>query len=609
MIKVSVIIPIFNVEKYLKKSLDSVVNQTLKEIEIIAIDDGSTDNSLNILKEYQNTDDRIIIFEQENKGPGEARNLALNHVKGEYVFFLDSDDWIELNTLEKLYNNAIENNCDLVLFDSIEHLPNDEYKPRRFFILDNLKNQVFNFESEKKIVLNSYFVPWSKLYKTSFIKENNIRYPPFLLFVDVSFHIANISLAQRVTYLPEIFYHYNKLNESSVQNTKIEMNRSKVIFDVINRVEKFLLENNLFYSLESNFLEFKIKQPKILFDNLDDDSKEEFYQYLRKCFLSINSNPSILSKLDFEFYSFFIHVIFIENYEQYKVVMHYKNNVNELFFDYINKKEIDLKLNGTKKDYVDENSDIIVSLTSFPERINEVPYCIYSLLNQNLKPKKVVLWLASEEFPNKENDLPSQLLDFLDYGFDIMWCDNLKSFKKLIPSLKEFHSNIIVTADDDVFYPNNWLESLYNTYLLNLDSIICTRCRKIKIKDNTLDKYETWLLSQDSEKPSFLNLMTGIGGVLYPPNSLNINVFDYDLAKKLCPNADDMWFWAMAVLNKTKIAKVPIQKPISLNIARDLKLTNKKRLFDSNIGDNDIQVENILNNFPEILDIIGDDCE
>lgn len=609
MIKVSVIIPIFNVEKYLKKSLDSVVNQTLKEIEIIAIDDGSTDNSLNILKEYQNTDDRIIIFEQENKGPGEARNLALNHVKGEYVFFLDSDDWIELNTLEKLYNNAIENNCDLVLFDSIEHLPNDELKPRRFFILDNLKNQVFNFESEKKIVLNSYFVPWSKLYKTSFIKENNIRYPPFLLFEDVSFHIANISLAQRVTYLPEIFYHYNKLNESSVQNTKIEMNRSKVIFDVINRVEKFLLENNLFYSLESNFLEFKIKQPKILFDNLDDDSKEEFYQYLRKCFLSINSNPSILSKLDFEFYSFFIHVIFIENYEQYNVVMHYKNNVNELFFDYINKKEIDLKLNGTKKDYVDENSDIIVSLTSFPERINEVPYCIYSLLNQNLKPKKVVLWLASEEFPNKENDLPSQLLDFLDYGFDIMWCDNLKSFKKLIPSLKEFHSNIIVTADDDVFYPNNWLESLYNTYLLNLDSIICTRCRKIKIKDNTLDKYETWLLSQDSEKPSFLNLMTGIGGVLYPPNSLNINVFDYDLAKKLCPNADDMWFWAMAVLNKTKIAKVPIQKPISLNIARDLKLTNKKRLFDSNIGDNDMQVENILNNFPEILDIIGDDCE
>ena len=87
MIKVSVIIPIFNVEKYLKKSLDSVINQTLKEIEIIAIDDGSTDNSLNILKEYQNTDDRIIIFEQENKGPGEARNLALNHVKGEYIFF------------------------------------------------------------------------------------------------------------------------------------------------------------------------------------------------------------------------------------------------------------------------------------------------------------------------------------------------------------------------------------------------------------------------------------------------------------------------------------------------------------------------------------------
>lgn len=103
--------------------------------------------------------------------------------------------------------------------------------------------------------------------------------------------------------------------------------------------------------------------------------------------------------------------------------------------------------------------------------------------------------------------------------------------------------------------------------------------------------------------------MTGIGGVLYPPNSLNNNVFDYDLVCKLCPDADDLWFWAMAVMNKTKIVIIEYQKLISLNISRDLRLTNKKRLFDSNINKNDVQVENILNNFPEILEIMGDNYE
>lgn len=280
-----------------------------------------------------------------------------------------------------------------------------------------------------------------------------------------------------------------------------------------------------------------------------------------------------------------------------------------MFFDYIDKNELDLKLNNFKDNLLDENNDIIISLTSFPERIDEVPYTIYSLLNQSLKPCKVVLWLAIDEFPNKEKDLPEKLLNLKNNGLSIGWCNNLKSFKKLIPSLKEYPHNIIVTADDDIFYQKDWLKSLYDAYLNNPNSIICTRGRKIKFKNKTLDKYETWELCKTQEDASYLNLMTGIGGVLYPPNSLNNNVFDYDLACEICPDADDLWFWAMAVINKTKIAIIEFQKLVSLNISRDLRLTNKKRLFDSNIEKNDVQVENILNNFPEILEIIGDNYD
>lgn len=609
MVKISVIIPVFNVENYLSRCLDSVINQTLKDIEIICVDDGSTDNSFNILNDYKNADDRIQVYQQENGGHSAATNSGLKHVNGDYIFFVDSDDWIELDALEKLYNNAIENDSDLVLYDSIEHLPENQFRERRYGILNELKNDVFDYKSEKRLILNSFYVQWSKLYKTSFFRQHNLKLPDFRLYEDIGLNVAAITFAKRITYLPEILYHYNRLNDSSLQNTKIEMNRSKIIFDVIFYIERFLIENDLFSYLELNFLEFKIKQPKIIFENLDDASREDFYQDLRNCFLSIDSNPKKLSQLPFEFYSFFVHVITLKNYEQYSNFSFYKQNVNELFFDYIDKNDLDLKLNNFKDNLLDKNSDIIISLTSFPERINEVPYTIYSLLNQSLKPSKVVLWLAIDEFPKKEKDLPEKLLNLKNNGLSIGWCNNLKSFKKLIPSLKEYPSNIIVTADDDIFYQKDWLKSLYDAYLNNPNSIICGRGRKIKLKNKTLDRYETWELCKTQEDASYLNLMTGIGGVLYPPNSLNNNVFDYDLVCKLCPDADDLWFWAMAVMNKTKIVIIEYQKLISLNISRDLRLTNKKRLFDSNINKNDVQVENILNNFPEILEIMGDNYE
>ena len=115
-VKVSVIVPVYNVEKYLKDCLDSVVNQTLEDIEIICVNDGSTDNSLAILEEYAEKDSRIKIITQENKGLGGARNTGLYHANGEYISFIDSDDWIELNTFEELYNMSKNLDLDMLMF-------------------------------------------------------------------------------------------------------------------------------------------------------------------------------------------------------------------------------------------------------------------------------------------------------------------------------------------------------------------------------------------------------------------------------------------------------------------------------------------------------------
>ena len=118
--KISIIVPVYNVEKYLSTCLDSLINQTLKDIEIICVNDGSTDNSLNILNEYAKNDPRIIVINKENSGPGACRNLGIEKATGEYIQFADSDDWIEKETCEICYQKAIEYNVNMLSFNANE---------------------------------------------------------------------------------------------------------------------------------------------------------------------------------------------------------------------------------------------------------------------------------------------------------------------------------------------------------------------------------------------------------------------------------------------------------------------------------------------------------
>src|SRR5699024_8084583 len=171
--KVSIIVPVYNVEKYLKQALESAVNQTLNDIEIICIDDCSTDNSLNILKEYQLKDNRIKIIEQkENKGQGVARNLGLNIAEGEYIMFLDPDDWLELNACEIAYNQISKNKNDIVFFGTTNHIE----KQNKKFNNDIRLQPFLNYFNKTNVKLYEIDVPfiktfeiWYKIYNHSFI--------------------------------------------------------------------------------------------------------------------------------------------------------------------------------------------------------------------------------------------------------------------------------------------------------------------------------------------------------------------------------------------------------------------------------------------------------
>ena len=201
---------------------------------------------------------------------------------------------------------------------------------------------------------------------------------------------------------------------------------------------------------------------------------------------------------------------------------------------------------------------IIASLTTFPERIYTVEKTIKTLLMQTLKPDVIVLWLAEEQFPNKEKELPSELLKLKDFGLQIKWCNDIKSYKKIIPALKEYPNDIIITFDDDIYYANDVIKNLYNSYLENPNCIHTNRSWRIFAGKNgsICTKSAAAMYWTRYEDCSFKNTIIGCGGVLYPPHSLSPEVLNEEKFVSIIPTQDDIWLWAMAVLNDTKIKVV-----------------------------------------------------
>ena len=249
--------------------------------------------------------------------------------------------------------------------------------------------------------------------------------------------------------------------------------------------------------------------------------------------------------------------------------------------------------------------NIVVSLTSYPPRIGTVGQVVLTLLAQTVKPWKIVLWLAREEFPDGEASLPTSLVA-LTKGtvFEIDWCENYRSHKKLIPALRKYPDCAIVTVDDDLLYPPDMLERLVAAYRSSPTEIHSMWVRIITAKKGVvqtfLDWNPTWISSQGSAQPSFDNYILGGSGTLYPPGCLDNRVFDSTLMNDLCPNQDDFWFWAMAVLNGTKIHGVSCvgYEPKLLEITQDHALWRDNCIN----GGNDATVTRLFDRFPELKD-------
>ena len=235
--KISVIVPFYNTDEYFKKCLDSLVNQTLKELEIILVDDGSTDNSLAIAKDYQQKDKRIKIVEQENKKQGAARNKGMENATGEYIGFVDSDDWVDLDYFEKLYNSAKKYNSDIALGTNVR-IGNGRTKKRL-----NIKEEKLYTSLEDKFDVCNQFnneCPTNKIYKTTFLKENNIAWPEGVFCEDKIFTVKAVYYANSIVSVANINYYYFR-NPNSTVNAKAKSHFEKLNDDK-NNARKAVLD-------------------------------------------------------------------------------------------------------------------------------------------------------------------------------------------------------------------------------------------------------------------------------------------------------------------------------------------------------------------------------
>ncbi|WP_066717472.1 hypothetical protein [Clostridium sp. Marseille-P299] len=200
---------------------------------------------------------------------------------------------------------------------------------------------------------------------------------------------------------------------------------------------------------------------------------------------------------------------------------------------------------------------IVVSLTTYPLRLKEVYYCLNSLIRQTKRADIIILWLAEEQFPNRERDVPNEIKNLKQYGLDIRFCKDLRSYKKIFYTAQDYKDSIIITADDDVLYPEYWIEKLYNTYREYPECVVCFRAHEMLFDKGTILPYRKWNGMAKNVKGPSLNLMpVGVGGVLYPPYYFSNVEFNDTMIMKLAPTTDDIWLKVIGIINNYSVVKV-----------------------------------------------------
>ena len=597
---VSVIITVYDIgEKYLRHCLETVINQSYKNIEIIIVNDCSNfEEDESICLEYKSKDKRIkYIKHKENMGDGIARMTGLKAANGYAVHFVDGDDYLDLNLYKICMSEMVKNNIDIICFnhyiignigeydDNIKfmHTFQRDLIPYTTFI----GNEVLDIYCKKSEIIRGYL--WNKLFKRELLLKlgfDNI--PARYKCKDLNYGFKIFSIANSCIYLPITLYFYIGSRINSVGNVRRNKDTwvkdiYNIFLDLYNFVDK--KENEKITELFSTNFQWIYNEALKYFDK----DSEKYYLNLLK---DLTIDLIMLGVINKE--KFIKKIMDMKLRIDYNYLRKILNESSRALLNEMSNEKIIKETRDTK---------MIVSLTSYPKRIHYLDVVLYSILNQTVKPDKIILWLSFEEFPNLEDDIPSSILELKKFGIDIEFCKNIFAYKKLIYSLEKYPNDIIITADDDAYYPSDWLEKLYNAYLENPKAIHCHKARKILLDDNNnvlpYDKWKYIQVMNNIENTSFRNIGIGLGGILYKYDLLYKDILNEKLFMDLSPLNDDPWFWAMAVLNGTKINIINANiEPIDIRVDDD----RWHGLFqDFNKTNNDKYITNIFNHYGDKL--------
>ena len=323
-IKVSVIMPVYNASAFLAPAIDSVLGQTLREIELICIDDGSTDGSLDILKEYQANDERVRIVTETNAGPAIARNNGIRRARGEYLAFLDADDFFESTLLEELYNIAEADGLDIALSDY------DVYNSRKAtFEKPIYPEHVEIFKSGKVTSKSEYpdeifFATngsaWNKLFRASFINENHLSFlPDVKLHEDVYFMIGALALASKIRMVNKVLVHHRLHSEQS--RAKLFHKYYAQIPEIYVKARELLMERGMYSPLSYCYRNYTADRCYKLYNMLSGDDKENLWNMFHDEYAErLGWEGKNAAKFaDPKVYEFVVNVV-LYNHKQYKRV-------------------------------------------------------------------------------------------------------------------------------------------------------------------------------------------------------------------------------------------------------------------------------------------------
>lgn len=282
-IKISVIMPIYNAYDYLRPAMDSVLDQTLRDIEIICVDDGSTDHSLDIIKEYQKQDQRIRILTETNAGPAVARNAGLKRARGEYVAFLDADDFFETDMLERMFEQAKRDDLDIVIAKY------DIYNSKKARFRENIESEyaviydggVVTSKNEHPdcILQSTSGFAWNKLFKRSFLLEKGISFlTEVRMFEDVYFTVTSLAFAERVGKLQSVLMHHRVYSEQT--RARMYKKYFSQVPEVYLKIKEFLMKGGMYQPLSTGFLNLSASRCYHIYKLLPSDERENFWQLL-----------------------------------------------------------------------------------------------------------------------------------------------------------------------------------------------------------------------------------------------------------------------------------------------------------------------------------------